>query len=122
MILLWPGEDPGSDRITNQIMFVSLSLSAVESSSQMLKKILIYWTRRLVHPKAWQGHVQKPGVQWVLTPLPEANSRRRRDCLPSSFLPPASSSSTATGKELAPSVLRDSTESRDRLVSRTSCF
>jgi len=43
MALLWPEEDPGSDRITNQLMFVPPSLSAVESSGQRLKKILMYY-------------------------------------------------------------------------------
>ena len=39
---LWPHEDPGSDRITNQLMFVPSSSSAGESNGQRLKKILIY--------------------------------------------------------------------------------
>jgi hypothetical protein len=39
---LWPHEDPGSDRITNQLMFVPPSSSAGESNGQRLKKILIY--------------------------------------------------------------------------------
>jgi len=43
MALLWPEEDSGSDRITNQLMFVPPSLSANESSSQKLKKILMYY-------------------------------------------------------------------------------
>ena len=43
MALLWPEEDPGSDRIMNQLMFVPPSLSTGESSSQRLKKILMYY-------------------------------------------------------------------------------
>ena len=43
MALLWPEEDPGSDRITNQLMFVPPSPSAGESSGQRLKKILLYY-------------------------------------------------------------------------------
>ena len=43
MALLWPEEDPGSDRITNQLMFVPPSPSAGESSGQRLKKILFYY-------------------------------------------------------------------------------
>jgi len=43
MALLWPEEDPGSDRITNQLMFVPPSSSAGDSSGQRLKKILIYY-------------------------------------------------------------------------------
>ena len=43
MALLWPEEDPGSDRITNQLMFVPPSQSASKSSSQRLKKILMYY-------------------------------------------------------------------------------
>ena len=43
MALLWPDEDPDSDRITNQLMFVPPSLSAKESSGQKLKKILMYY-------------------------------------------------------------------------------
>jgi len=43
MAVLWPEEDPGSDRITNQLMFVPPSLSTVKSSSQKLKKILMYY-------------------------------------------------------------------------------
>jgi len=43
MALLWPEEDPGSDRITNQLMFVPPSPSAGDSSGQKLKKILIYY-------------------------------------------------------------------------------
>ena len=43
MALLWPEEDPGSDRITNQLMFVPPSSSAGESSGQRLKKILPYY-------------------------------------------------------------------------------
>jgi len=39
---LWPHEDPGSDRITNQLMFVPPTSSAGESNGQRLKKILIY--------------------------------------------------------------------------------
>ena len=43
MALLWPEEDPGSDRITNQLMFVPPSSSAGESNGQRLKKILMYY-------------------------------------------------------------------------------
>ena len=43
MALLWPEEDPGSDRITNQLMFVPPSPSAGDSSGQRLKKILTYY-------------------------------------------------------------------------------
>jgi glycoprotein 3-alpha-L-fucosyltransferase len=43
MALLWPEEDPGSDRITNQLMFVPPSSSAGESNGQKLKKILFYY-------------------------------------------------------------------------------
>ena len=43
MALLWPEEDPGSDRITNQLMFVPPSPSAGESNGQRLKKILLYY-------------------------------------------------------------------------------
>ena len=43
MALLWPEEDPGSDRITNQLMFVPPSSSAGESSGQRLKEILFYY-------------------------------------------------------------------------------
>ena len=43
MALLWPEEDPGSDRITNQLMFVPPSLSTGESSDPRLKKILLYY-------------------------------------------------------------------------------
>jgi len=43
MALLWPEEDPGSDRITNQLMFVPPSSSAGDSSVQRLKKILFYY-------------------------------------------------------------------------------
>lgn len=39
---LWPHEDPGSDRISNQLMFVPPTSSAGESNGQRLKKILIY--------------------------------------------------------------------------------
>jgi hypothetical protein len=43
MALLWPEEDPGSDRITNQLMFVPPSSPANESGVQTLKKILFYY-------------------------------------------------------------------------------
>jgi hypothetical protein len=43
MALLWPEEDPGSDRITNQLMFVPPSPSAGQSNGQRLKKILMYF-------------------------------------------------------------------------------
>ena len=43
MALLWPEEDPGSDRITNQLIFVPPSPSAGESRGQRLKKILPYY-------------------------------------------------------------------------------
>ena len=43
MALLWPEEDLGSDRITNQLMFVPPSLSTGKSSSQKLKKILMFF-------------------------------------------------------------------------------
>ena len=43
MALIWPEEDPGSDRITNQLMFVPSSPSAGESNGQRLKKILFYY-------------------------------------------------------------------------------
>ena len=42
MALLWPEEDPSSDRITNQLMFVPPSSSTGESIGQKLKKILFY--------------------------------------------------------------------------------
>jgi glycoprotein 3-alpha-L-fucosyltransferase len=41
--LLWPEEAPGSDRITNQLMFVPPSPPAGESSCQRLRKILLYY-------------------------------------------------------------------------------
>ena len=41
--LLWPEEDPGSDRIMNQLMFVPPSSSAGVSSGQKLKMILFYY-------------------------------------------------------------------------------
>jgi len=65
-------------------------------------------TGQLVPSKAWQGHVQRRPVSsgYLYYHIrPEANSRRRRDCLPSSFRPTTSSSSTAAGKNIAPSVL-----------------
>jgi len=43
MALLWPEEDAGSDRITNQLMFVPPSPSADESSGHRLKKLLFYY-------------------------------------------------------------------------------
>ena len=43
MALLWPEEDPGSDRIMNQLMFVPPSSSAGVSSGQKLKMILFYY-------------------------------------------------------------------------------
>ena len=43
MALVWPEEDPGSDRITNQLMFVPLSSSTGVSTGQRLKKILFYY-------------------------------------------------------------------------------
>jgi len=43
MALLWPEEDPGSDRITNQLIFVPPFSSASESNGQRLKKILFYY-------------------------------------------------------------------------------
>ncbi|KAJ4444225.1 hypothetical protein ANN_06016 [Periplaneta americana] len=39
---LWPHEDPGSDRITNQLMFIPPASSTGESGPHKLKKILIY--------------------------------------------------------------------------------
>jgi hypothetical protein len=41
--LLWPEEDPGSDRITNQLMFVPPSSSAGDLNSLKLKKIVLYY-------------------------------------------------------------------------------
>jgi len=38
IVLLWPEEDPGSDRITNQLMFVLPSPSEGETSGQRLKR------------------------------------------------------------------------------------
>jgi glycoprotein 3-alpha-L-fucosyltransferase len=46
MALLWPEEDPGSDRIMNQLMFVPPSYSANEASGQRLKKILFYYGQK----------------------------------------------------------------------------
>ena len=43
MALLWPEEDPGSDRITNQLMFVPPSPPAGDLSGKRLKKILFYY-------------------------------------------------------------------------------
>ena len=43
MVLNWPEEDPGSGRITNQLMFVPPSSSAGDSSGQRLKNILFYY-------------------------------------------------------------------------------
>ena len=43
MALLWPEEDPGSDRIANQLMFVPPPSSAGDSGSQKIKKILFYY-------------------------------------------------------------------------------
>jgi hypothetical protein len=43
MALLWPEEDPGSDRIISQLMFVPPSAPAGKSSGRSLKKILFYY-------------------------------------------------------------------------------
>jgi hypothetical protein len=43
MALLWPEEDPGSDRITNRLVFVPPSYSADDSIGQKLKNILFYY-------------------------------------------------------------------------------
>ena len=43
MALLWPEEDPGSDRITNQLMFVPPSPAAGDLNDHRLKKILFYY-------------------------------------------------------------------------------
>ena len=43
MALLWPEEAPGSDRITNQLMFVPPSSPAEGLSGQRLKTILFYY-------------------------------------------------------------------------------
>jgi glycoprotein 3-alpha-L-fucosyltransferase len=43
MAVLWTEEDPGSDRITNQLMFVPPFPSASDLSGQRLKKILMYY-------------------------------------------------------------------------------
>jgi hypothetical protein len=43
MALLSPEEESGSDRITNQLMFVSHFPSAGESSGQRFKKILFHY-------------------------------------------------------------------------------
>jgi glycoprotein 3-alpha-L-fucosyltransferase len=43
MALIWPEEDPGSDRITNQLMFVPPFPSAGDVNSHKLKKILFYY-------------------------------------------------------------------------------
>jgi hypothetical protein len=43
MALLWPEEDPGSDRITNQLMFVPPSSPAGGLTGQRLKMILFYY-------------------------------------------------------------------------------
>jgi glycoprotein 3-alpha-L-fucosyltransferase len=43
MALLWPEEAPGSDRITNQLMFEPPTPSAGESSGQRLKNMLLYY-------------------------------------------------------------------------------
>jgi hypothetical protein len=42
MAVLWPEENPDSERITNQLMFIPPSAPAGESSGQSLKKILFY--------------------------------------------------------------------------------
>ena len=62
MALLWSEEDPGSDRITNQVMFVPPSpLQAIQMVIGS-KDIYLLRTEQLVPPKAWQGHVQKRSV------------------------------------------------------------
>jgi glycoprotein 3-alpha-L-fucosyltransferase len=43
MALLWPEEDPGSDRITNQLMFVPPSPPAGDIIGERLKNILFYY-------------------------------------------------------------------------------
>lgn len=42
IVRLWPHEDPGSDRITNQLMFVAPVSSTGDSNGHRLKKILIF--------------------------------------------------------------------------------
>jgi glycoprotein 3-alpha-L-fucosyltransferase len=43
MALIWPEEDPGSDRITNQLMFVPPFPSACGRGSHKLKQRLFYY-------------------------------------------------------------------------------
>ena len=43
MALLWPEEDPGSDRITSQLMFVPPSHPAGDQYGHRLKNILFYY-------------------------------------------------------------------------------
>ena len=109
MALLWPEEDPGSDRITNQLMFVPPSLSTEESSGQRLKKILLYYGLG-----SW--FALKPGrVMFREARCPvdtcdiTLNQTQTADAdaivYYHFFTPPASSSSTSTGKNLATTVL-----------------
>jgi hypothetical protein len=126
MALLWPEEDPGSDRITNQLMFVPPSPPAGDSSGQMLKKILLYYGLGSWFPL-------KPGRDMfrearcpvdACTITLDQKEAKEADAIVyhHRFAQPDHPRPTRQVRWLQLLYWRCSTESRDRLLSPNLCF
>ena len=108
MAPLCPEDDTGSDRITNQLVFVPHSPSTGESCGHRLKRYFLLRTRQLVPSKAGQGLVQKRLFSSRCLHhhvSPDVKSGRRRHYLAWHVLRTGSFSSTETGTSRETSVL-----------------
>jgi glycoprotein 3-alpha-L-fucosyltransferase len=126
MALLWPEEDPGSDRITSQIMFVPPSFSAGDSSGQNLKKILFYYGLGIwipVKPGRDMFRDARCPVDTCTITLDQKQSRDIDSIVyHDRFGQPRRPRPPRQVRRLQLPYSRFSTECRDRLVSPTLCL
>jgi glycoprotein 3-alpha-L-fucosyltransferase len=126
MALLWPEEDPGSDRIMNQLMFIPPSSPAGDLSGQRLKKILFYnglgRYSRLKPGRDMFREAQCPVDTCTLTldkkQTADADAIVYHDC----FAYPSHPRPPRQVRSLHLLYWRGSIECHDRLVSLSLCF
>jgi hypothetical protein len=126
MALLWPEEDPGSDRITNQLMFVPPSSPAGDLSGQRLKKILFYYGLGRYIPLKLGRDMFREARCPVDTCSITLDQRQTIDAdailYYGRFAHPRHPRPPRQVRSFHLLSLRGPTECRDRLVSLSSCF
>jgi len=126
MALLWPEEDHGSDRITNQLTFVPPSQSAGKSRGQRLKKILIYYGLGSWFPlkpcRVMLREARCPVDTCTITLDQKQTADADAIVFHHYFAQPRHPRPPNQVRLLQLMYSRFSTESRDRVASSTLCF